>query len=155
MHSEHRFSDLTESLKNGFLIDDIVLALARAEKGEALGEKERDILKNAVSLLESAETGYRWLDNPRVTTDTAATFFGRAVNALPGVHASGVFLRSITEFKDTAAKLSSGEAAPEREKIQLLRTFFRNAAQAELDRTEQLLAGEGSADVLKWVATDE
>jgi RNA polymerase-interacting CarD/CdnL/TRCF family regulator len=57
MHSEHRFSDLTESLKNGFLVDDIVLALARAEKGQPLGEKERKLLKDAVSLLKSAEAG--------------------------------------------------------------------------------------------------
>ena len=157
MHSEHRFSDLTESLKNGFLVDNIVLALARAEKGEPLGEKERKLLREAASLLKSAEAGYQWLENPQVTSDTksSATFFARAVNALPAVHASEVFLESISDLKATAEQLSSGELTPAREKIQLLRTFFYNAAQSELDRTEQLLAGEGSADVLEWTVTDE
>jgi len=157
MHSEHRFSDLTESLKNGFLVDDIVLALARAEKGERLGEKEQKLLREAVSLLKSAEAGYRWLENPQVTSETksSATFFARAVNALPTVHASEVFLESISDLRTTAEQLSSGELTPAREKIHLLRTFFYNAAQSELDRTEQLLAGEGSADVLEWTVTDE
>ncbi len=157
MHSEHRFSDLTESLKNGFLVDDIVLALARAERGAALDERDRKLLGRAVSILESAEAGYKWLDNPELTSETrdAATFFGRAVSALPSVHASGVFLESISDLKATAAHLSSGESNPGREKIQTLRTFFRNAAQSELDRTEQLLAGEGSADALKWIVTGE
>jgi hypothetical protein len=158
MHYEHRFSDLTESLKNGFLVDNIVLALARAEKGEPLGEKEQKLLREAVSLLKSAEAGYRWLENPQVTGETksSAAFFARAVNALPAVYASeDVFLESISDLKATAEQLSSGELTPAREKIHLLRTFFYNAAQSELDRTEQLLAGEGSADVLEWTVTDE
>jgi len=157
MHSEHRFSDLTESLKHGFLVDDIVLALARAEKGQQLDEKDRKLLGRAVFILESAEAGYHWPDNPKLTGETksCATFFGMAVNALPTVYASEVFLESISDLKATAAQLSSGECGPEREKIQRLRTFFRNVAQSELDRTEQLLAGEGSGDALKWIVTDE
>jgi len=157
MYSEHRFSDLTESLRSGFLIDNIVLALARAEKGEALNEKDRKLLKDAVSLLESAEAGFHWLDNPQVTSKTrsSATFFGRAVSALPSVSESRAFLESISDLKATADQLSTGTSIPNREKIQLLRSFFRNAAQSELDRTEQLLAGQGSADVLKWTVTDE
>jgi hypothetical protein len=157
MHSEHHFSDLTESLKNGFLVDHIVLALARAEKGEPLGEKERELLGEAVSLLKSAEAGYRWLENPQVTSETksSATFFAKAVNALPTVHAPEVFLESISDLKATAEQLSSGESAPAPEKIHLLRTFFYHTAQSELDRTEQLLAGEGISDVLEWTVTDE
>jgi hypothetical protein len=157
MHSEHRFSDLTESLKNGFLVDNIVLALARAEKGAALDERDRKLLGSAVSILESAEVGYKWPDNPELTDETrsAATFFGLAVSALPPGVQAGAFLESISDLKATAAHLSSGESNPGREKIQMLRSFFRNAAQSELDRTEQLLAGEGSADALKWTVTGE
>ena len=77
------------------------------------------------------------------------------MNALPSVYASKVFLEKVSDLKATAAQLSSGESTPAREKIHLLRTFFYNTAQSELDRTEQLLAGEGSADVLKWTVTNE
>jgi hypothetical protein len=77
------------------------------------------------------------------------------VNALPAVHASEVFLESISDLKATAEQLSTGESTPAIEKIHSLRTFFYKTAQSELDRTEQLLAGEGSGDVLKWTATDE
>jgi hypothetical protein len=157
MYSEHRFSDLTDSLKSGFLLDDIVLALARAGKGEQLSEKERKLLGQAVSILESAEAGYHWLDKPELTSETksSATFFARAVNALPSVYANDVFLESISDLKATAAQLSSGESMPAPEKINLLQTFFYNTAQSELDRTEGLLADEGSADALKWTVTDE
>ncbi|HXX63930.1 MAG TPA: hypothetical protein VEO56_09045, partial [Bacteroidota bacterium] len=90
-----------------------------------------------------------------LTTETrsAATFFARAVNALPTVHAPDAFLKNITELKKTAVELSTGAATPTLEKVRLLRTFFYNTAQSELDRTEQLLEGEGGADVLKWTAT--
>lgn len=157
MHPEHRFSDLVESLKNGFLVDDIVLALARAEKGQALGEKDRVILKNAVTLLEKAEAGYRWLDDPKITTETkaSANFFGRAVSAMPKDYPPEVFLQSIHELKGIASQLSSSEVRPPVEKIHLLRTFFFNTAQSELDRTEQILTGESGGDVLKWTATSK
>ncbi len=157
MHSEHRFLDLAESFKNGFLLDDIVLALARAEKGQVLAESERKLLAVAVSMLESAEVGFRWVDKPELTTETrsAATFFARAVNALPTVHATDAFLKNISDLKTTAAELSLGSSAPAPERIRLLRTFFYNTSQSELDRTEQLLEGEGDADVLKWTATKE
>lgn len=157
MHPEHRFSDLAESLRNGFLVDDIVLALARAEKGEILAERDRAILKNAVTLLEKAEQGYRWLEDPKLTTDTksSASFFGRAVSAMPKVYTAEAFLESITDLKETAFQLSSGNSRPTGDKIHLLRTFFFNTAQSELDRTEQLLTGESGGDVLKWTVTSK
>ncbi len=157
MHSDHRFSDLTESLKNGFLLDDIVLALARADKGEPLSDRDRDMLGRAVSILESAEAGFHWLDKPELTSETnsSATFFARAVDALPSVHANESFLEKISELKATATNLSAGSGMPARGKIQLLQNFFYNTAQSELDRTEELLSGEGGADILKWTATDE
>lgn len=157
MHSEHRFSDLTESLKNGFLLDDIVLALARAGKGEPLNDRDRYMLGKAVSILESAEAGFRWLDNPELTSETnsSAILFARAVDALPSVHANEAFLERISELKATASDLSAGSVMPAHEKIQLLQNFFYNTAQSELDRTEELLSGESGADILKWTVTDE
>lgn len=156
MYSEHRFSHLVDSLKNGFLLDDIVLAIARAENGEPLGEKERRLLGEAASILQLAEEGYHWLDRPELTSETksSATFFARAVSALPTVHAKETFLENISDLKATAAQLSRGEPPAERERIHLLRTFFYNTAQSELDRTDQL-AGEGAAGVLRWTVTDE
>jgi hypothetical protein len=157
MHSEHRFSELTESLKNGFLLDDIVLALARAGKGEPLNERDRDMLGRAVSILESAEAGFHWLENPELTSETnsSATFFARAVDALPSVYKNEAFLEKISELKATAADLSAGSVTLAHEKIQLLQNFFYSTAQSELDRTEELLSGEGGADILKWTVTDE
>ena len=157
MLSEHRFSDLTESLKNGFLLDDIVLTLARAGKGEPLDDRDRDMLGKAVSILEYAEAGFHWLDNPEVTSETnsSATFFARAVDALPSVHANEAFLEKISELKATAIDLSAGPVPPAHEKIQTLQSFFYNTAQSELDRTEELLSGGGGADILKWTVTDE
>jgi hypothetical protein len=154
MHPEYRFSDLAESLKNGFLVDDIVLALARAERGEVLGERERTLLGQAATLLEKAEAGYHWLEDPKLTTETRSTasFFGQAVSAMPKVYTPEVFLQSIQEMKETASELSSGTSRPTVDKVRLLRTFFFNAAQSELDRTEQLLAGDGGG-ALKWIAT--
>jgi len=157
MHSEHRFSDLTESLKSGFLLDDIVLALARAGKGETLDNSDRLLLEKAVSLLQSAEAGYHWLDKPELTSETnsSATFFARAVNAMPSVYANEAFLEKVSELKAIAEELSSGRSVPAPDKIHQLQTFFYNTSQSELERTEGLLSGEGGADILKWTVMDE
>src|SRR5579859_4946007 len=114
MQSEHHFSDLAESLRNGFLLDDIVLALARARKGEALSDSDRKVLERAVFILESAEAGYHWLDKPELTgeTNSSASFFVRAVNALPTVYGNDAFLESISDLKATAVDLFRGTPAP-------------------------------------------
>jgi hypothetical protein len=157
MHSEHRFSDLTESLRNGFIVDNIVLALARAEKGQTLQNEDRKILETAASILRDAEAGCRWLDKPELSihTKSYATFFGQAVDALPTVHEPRVFLEKISDLKATAEQLSRGESNPSREKIHLLRTYFCNAAQSELNRTEQLLGEGDGSEVSKWIASGE
>ncbi len=156
MYPEHRFSDLADSLRNGFLLDDIVLALARAEKGESLGEEERGVLEKAVSMLQSAETGYHWLDKPELTSETSscAMLFARAVSALPAIHETDAFLENISDLQATASQLSKGGSPPPTEKIQLLRAFFHNTSRSELDRTDQLV-GEGSVDVRRWTVIEE
>jgi len=157
MYQEHHFSDLADSLRNGFLLDGIVLALARAENGEQLGEGERRLLEKAASMLQSAESGYHWLDNPQLTSETnsSAALFARAVNALPTVGEPQAFLDNISDLKATATQLSvGGGLAPPVEKIQLLRKFFYNTSRSELDRTDQLIGG-GSSEIFGWPAIDE
>lgn len=155
MHPRHRFSELSDSLKNGFLADDIVLALARAEKEGKLTDVDRAALKKATAILEEAIKSYKWFDDPKLSGESrsSASFFGRAVSALPGVYTSKVFLQRISELKSTADELVKG-SMPDQEKIEGLRTFFFNTAQSELDRTDQLLAGEDTADALEWIALD-
>jgi hypothetical protein len=154
MHSRYRFAELSDSLKSGFLADEIVLALARAQKGEVLGEKDKNALCTAVSMLDSATQGHGWADNPRLSSETraSANFFGRAVSAMPTVYTSQAFLEQLKQFRETAFQLTKGET-PEASQVHALRTFFFNAAQSELDRTEQLLRGEDSSDALEWMAT--
>jgi hypothetical protein len=153
---EHRFSLLADSLKNGFILDNIVLALARAENGEPLSESDRRLLGEAASFLQSAEQGYRWLDRPELTSDTksCATFFARAVSAMPTVHAPEAFLENISELKTTATQLSRGEHPTTRDRIIELKTFFYNTSQLELDRADQL-GGRGVPDVVTWTVFDE
>ncbi|HLJ25968.1 MAG TPA: hypothetical protein VKY85_04605 [Candidatus Angelobacter sp.] len=155
MHPRRRFAELSDSLKNGFLADEIVLALARAENGEELSEHDRAALEKATAMLEAAIKGYKWLDDPKLSTETRASadFFGRAVGALPRVYTSSGFFQQVSDLTQTVNELSNG-GTPSKDKIRGLRTFFFNAAQSELDRTDQLLTGEDSTDALEWIAID-
>ncbi len=157
MHPEYRFSEVAESLKNGFLADEIVLVVARTEKGHALEERDRAVLGRAAQILDAAMKGHGWVDNPRLSSETRAlaSLFGTAVSALPRVYTSEAFLEQIARLRDTALQMSKGEVPEEKERIRLLRTFFFNAAQSELDRTEQLLRGEGGSEFLEWIAFSE
>ena len=155
MHPRHKFSELSDSLKNGFLADEIVLVLARAEKKENLTDTDRAALEKATGILEETIKEYKWFDDPKLSGESgsAASFFGRAVNALPQVYTSQAFLQHISELRKTADELASG-GMPSKDQIESLRSFFFNTAQSELDRTDQLLAGEDTADALEWIALD-
>lgn len=88
---DYRFAELSESLKNGFLSDEVVLAVARAQRGSPVSEVDRAVLRRAAAVLDAAIQGHDWLDNPTLTTSTkhAATDFGRAVRAPPSAHIAG------------------------------------------------------------------
>jgi hypothetical protein len=154
VHARYRFAELSDSLKTGFLADEVVLVLARAQKGEPLADSDKNALRTAVSMLDSAIQGHGWLENPKLSSETRAfaSFFGRAVNALPTVYTSQAFLEQLRRFRETAEQLSKG-AHPNVQELNDLRTFFFNAAQSELDRTEQLLRGEDNSDAFEWMAT--
>jgi len=157
MHAGFRFSELSDSLKNGFLADQVVLALARAEKGQSLSELERNNLKKAADLLEYAKEGHRWLDHPKLndSTSTFAASFGQAMDALPDITSSEDFLQHVSTLHSAAVQLAEGKI-PEKEQIRALRTFFFNAGRTQLSKTTDLLKGESKApSTLRWKATRE
>lgn len=156
MHPDYRFAGLSESLKNGFLSDEVVLAVARAQRGFPVSDADKAVFKRAVAVLDAAIQGYDWFDDLRLTTSTkhAATDFGRAVRALPRVHTSQAFVETIKELRQTAEALAHGKPIEENRMTEL-RAFFFNSSRSELDRTEELLSGGHGTDVLGWTASDE
>ncbi len=156
MYPDYRFAELSDSLKNGFLSDAVVLTVARAERGMPLLEADRNVLRKAVEVLDAAIQGYGWFDNPTLTTSTkhAATDFGRAVRALPRVHSSEAFVEAIKELRQSAATLAEGKSIDEN-RLKELRAFFFQSGRSELDRTEELLSGGRGTDVLGWKASEE
>lgn len=157
MHSGYRFSELGDSMGIGFLADQIVLALAKAEQGNQLSVLERDSIKKGAAALDAALEGHKWLDNPTLCESTAkfSASYGRAITALPEVHTPEEFLRQISDLKKIADALSNGENV-KLDQIRTLRAFFFNSSQSELARTEELLRGTSTSDpILKWKVSTE
>lgn len=153
---DYRFAELSESLKNGFLSDEVVLAVARAQRGSPVSEVDRAVLRRAAAVLDAAIQGHDWLDNPTLTTSRkhAATDFGRAVRALPRVHTSQDFVQTMRGLREAAVALAEGNLIEE-DRIKELRSFFFNSGRSELDRTEELLSGGDGTDVVGWTTSDE
>ena len=153
MHAEHQFADLTESLRKGFLADQIVLALARVGKEKQVSEDDRAIFSKAVEILKLVEEGHGWLDTLRFGRQTrlGTNYFGQAVEALPEAKTSDTFVKNIESLKKTAQDLASGRTLPATVEIGELRLFFFNAAQIESDRTDELLSGEHDSKLHSWL----
>ena len=157
MHSGYRFSELGDSMGIGFLADEIVLALAKAERGDQLSPFERDSLKKGAADLDAALEGNKWPDNPTLCESTArfSASYSRAVMALPQAQTPDEFLRQINDLKTIAYALANGQNVKP-EEIRTLRSFFFNSSQSELAKTEELLRGKSSSDLLlKWKVSSE
>lgn len=157
MHTEHQFADLAQSLKKGLLADQIVLALARVEKNQKVSHEERAILEKATAVLELVREGHNWLNTLKVTNETSlgANYFGQAVEALPSVSNSAIFIENLDSLKKTAQQLARGAEIPKQTQIRELRTFFFNLGSVESDRTDQLLSGESESKSPLWLPKSE
>ena len=156
MYSEYWFSDLAGSLRGGFFADDVILTLAKLQKDGKTSPSGRAVLKKAADLLDMALKGHEWLNDPRFSeqSGTCASFFGQAVRALPTVSTSEAFVRNLDDLKRTALEIADG-GLPGPDEVDALRTFFFNASQMELERTEQLLEREAEADFLGFFGVPE
>ncbi len=157
MHTESRFSEVTDSLRNGFLADSVILAIAKVNRSGVVSDPEREVFNEAVSVLDSAMKGHQWLEDPQITATARsyANFFAQAMKALPEVQTSESFIENLGALKETALQLAQGEGVPPADRLQQLRIFFFNTAEAALERTEKLLEGENAAEALKWTVSTE
>ena len=157
MHTESRFSEVTDSFRNGFLADRVILAIAKVGRSGEVEGDDKLTFAEAAAMIESAIQGHNWIDNPQVTpkTPTYAMFFAQAVSALPEAQTSDVFVQNLGTLRETASQLAEGMHIPEEARLIKLRTFFFNASQAELERTEKLLEGENAAETFKWIVSGE
>ena len=133
------FGTVSKSLRDGFFADNVVLALARAKRDDAVSAKDRDLFGRAEKFLADAMTGYQWIDEPRVTGDSAkhASLFGQVVRALRIPYAPADFVAYLNELQNTSQELARGEI-PDAKKMGKLREFFANHSRAEMEYSDQL-----------------
>jgi hypothetical protein len=133
------FGTVSKSLRDGFFADNVVLALAKAKRDNAVSAKDRDLFGRAEKFLADAIAGYQWIDEPRFTGDSAkhASLFGQAVRALKIPYAPSDFVAYLEGLRDTAHGLATGEI-PDAKKISRLREFFASHSRAEMEYSDQL-----------------
>lgn len=152
MNSEYWFGELSQSLKNGFFADSVVLELARIPKSKAVTNEQKELFSKVSDVLQLAVEGSRWLDDPKMSerASTCANVFGQAVEAMAVSMTPAVFERQIQKLKLTANELASGKI-PSDEKLKDMRTFFFNTGRTELEKTEYLMSDEKEFDRLRWL----
>lgn len=151
MSSEQWLGELTQSLKNGFLADSLVLEVARVTRDNRISEEQKVLFQKAREILLNAKKGYGWLEDPQLSENSSifADSFGQAVEALRIPVTSESFTQFLDSLLRTATTLSHGRIPPQ-EQLTQMRSFFFNAGRFQLDRTEQLLEGEKERTTDKW-----
>jgi hypothetical protein len=146
------FGTVSKSLRDGFFADNIVLALAKAKRDNALSAKDRELFERAEKFLVDAIAGYQWIDDPRLTGDSAkhASLFGQVVRALKIPYTSPDIVAYMEGLRDTAHDLATGEI-PDAKKISSLREFFASHSRAEMEYSDQLFEVARSGPAWKLV----
>jgi hypothetical protein len=157
MRTEHQFADLTESLRKGLLADEILLALARAEKQQRVTDNDRAVFAKAVEILNLIEEGHGWLDTLKLSRQTrlGANYFSQAVEALPQISSSESFVKNLEHLKHIAQQLAADSNLPAEADMKELRAFFFKSSQIESDRTDNLLSGEHDSKSHSWLRNEE
>lgn len=139
MKSGEWFGTISKSLHDGFFADNVVLALARANRDNAVTVKDREVFGRAERFLEEALVGYQWIDEPIFTGDSAkhASLFGQVVRALKIPYPADDIVEYLGGLKMTAHDLASG-VIPDAEKVKELRSFFARHSRAEMEYSDQL-----------------
>jgi hypothetical protein len=154
MNSEYWFGELSQSLKNGFFADSVVLQLARISSAKSVTDEQKQLFRKVSEVLQLAVEGSRWLDDPKMSekASTSANVFGQAVDAMSVsmTLTPEVFAKQIEKLRLTADELASGKVLSN-EKLKDLRTFFFNTGRTELEKTEYLMSGEKEVDRLRWL----
>jgi hypothetical protein len=145
------FGTVSKSLRDGFFADNVVLALAKAKQEGVVITKDRELFERAEKFLTDAITGYKWIEEPRFTGDSAkhASLFGQVVRALSIHYAPADFVAYLQGLRDTTHDLATGEIA-DAKKISSLREFFANHSRAEMEFSDQLFETERGRGGPAW-----
>ena len=114
MHTESRFSEVTDSLRNGFLADSVILAIAKVNRSGVVSSPEREVFDEAVPVLDSAMKGHQWLEDPQITATARsyANFFAQAMSALPEVQTSESLIENLGSLKRQHSSLHRARGCP-------------------------------------------
>ena len=148
MTSGVKLEELSKGLSAGFFTDQVVMALARAQRIGCLQEKDRSLIGKAVSLLHQVLEGANLLDELiggkgfRANSGESAQSFNRAVQAVhaitPSARSSREFAQYINKLIGIAHSLLEKDTA-EHDAIQLLRNFFSNYGMIISNETQRAL----------------
>lgn len=148
------FAELSSSLASLCFADNVVIALARAQKTGRLREEDRELFKAAADFFSDVIAGYKWSDNPAITKNSvqSAAAFTSAINAvriLSEHRNSKAFLAYIERLHGAAQHLAKEITAPGDETRELL-GFFEAYAQSELERTDDV--ANRSREPILWTS---
>lgn len=141
MHEPDRTLGLmTEAMREGNILDKVILSLAKISGGIALVEQDRRGLQEAIEYLENVKRGCNWLQNPSVSTESQASAFSfdtAASSWSREVSTPEKFLEDIDSIINTVKKVS--EAKPFNEKsLKKARLFFDRAFRHSIERFSKL-----------------
>lgn len=146
------FGEMAKSLQDGFFADRVILALAKAQKnGQAISDENKELFKRTAQFLSDAISGYKWMDKPSFSSDSAnhANLFGQALRAMKISSASEDFIAYLSELISIANKLAQGNT-PEKEQLTKLREFFVSHSTAEIQHSDELLETWARRGEMAW-----
>ena len=133
------FGDIARALRETEWIDDVVLALSKAEHGVDLSAKDAAVLGRAVEFLEDVKSGSQWLqeETPVIDPDSRRTIssFVMAADSFGASRSKERFFEDLDTLLETARTVPSSRIEDPK-RLTNLRKFFSNVLGTSLQNID-------------------
>lgn len=136
----------------GTTFEGIVVALAKAQAGASLGERDISNIKNALRFLQQAKEGFTWIDSPSVTAKSrvCASDFATAVQSWVPKDGPRNFPQEIESMIGTTQDLLNGTQLQNSNSVSLVREFFNRVFRSYIGQLDEFFSRPTLPRNLGW-----
>ncbi len=137
---------------DGAAFEGIVVALAKAQAGASLGERDISNMEKALLFLQQAKEGFAWIESPSVTAQSrvcASNFATAAQSWVPKGEPSN-FPQEIESMIGTTKELLKGKQFEDPKSVSRVREFFNRVFRSSIGQLDEFFSRPTLPRNLGW-----
>lgn len=138
----------------GAAFEGIVVALAKAQAGASLGEKDISNMNKALRFLQQAKEGFTWIHSSSVTVTAqsrvCASHFATAAQSWVPKDGPSNFTQEIESMIGTTQELLNGTQLQNSNSVSLVREFFNRVFRSYIGQLDEFFSRPTLPRNLGW-----